>query len=76
MLASFYGARAHRDRKMLSSFDFGSVLGKGVREELRLIDGRISFLDGHLDYHIEPFGCREANGAHTRPMVTRGGKSG
>ena len=30
-------------------FDSGFVLGDGVWEGLRLVDGRIAFLDRHLD---------------------------
>ena len=43
------GELVHRDRAMVSVFDSGFVLGDGVWEGLRLIDGRIAFLDAHLD---------------------------
>ncbi len=49
VLVSVDGALVHRDRAMVSVFDSGFVLGDGVWEGLRLIDGRIAFLDAHLD---------------------------
>ena len=49
VLVSVDGALVHRDRAVVSVFDSGFVLGDGVWEGLRLIDGKIAFLDAHLD---------------------------
>jgi branched-chain amino acid aminotransferase len=38
-----------RERALVSVFDAGFVLGDGVWEGLRVHDGRIAFLDQHLD---------------------------
>lgn len=38
-----------RDRAMVSVFDSGFILGDGVWEGLRVHEGRIAFLDRHLD---------------------------
>src|ERR1700710_2374976 len=38
-----------REEAKVSVFDSGFVLGDGVWEGLRLIDGRIAFLDRHFD---------------------------
>ena len=49
VLISVDGALVPRDRAVVSVFDSGFVLGDGVWEGLRLIDGRLAFLDAHLD---------------------------
>ena len=49
VLISVDGALVHRDKAVVSVFDSGFVLGDGVWEGLRLIDGRLAFLDAHLD---------------------------
>jgi branched-chain amino acid aminotransferase len=49
VLVSVDGVLAPREEAKISVFDSGFVLGDGVWEGLRLIDGRISFLDKHLD---------------------------
>ncbi len=49
VLVSVDGGLVHRDRAVVSVFDSGFVLGDGVWEGLRLIGGRIAFLDAHLD---------------------------
>ena len=49
VLISVDGALVHRDEAKVSVFDSGFVLGDGIWEGLRLIDGRIAFLDQHLD---------------------------
>ena len=49
VLVSVDGELVPRDRASVSVFDSGFVLGDGVWEGLRLIDGRIAFLDAHLD---------------------------
>ena len=43
------GALHHRDRAVVSVFDSGFVLGDGVWEGLRVLDGQPLFLDAHLD---------------------------
>ena len=49
VLISVNGALTPRDEAKVSAFDSGFVLGDGVWEGLRLIDGRIAFLDRHFD---------------------------
>ena len=46
---SVNGELTPRADAKVSVFDSGFVLGDGVWEGLRLIDGRIAFLDRHLD---------------------------
>jgi branched-chain amino acid aminotransferase len=43
------GAMKHRDDALVSVFDSGFVLGDGVWEGLRIVDGHPAFLDAHLD---------------------------
>ncbi|WP_211341067.1 hypothetical protein [Paracoccus methylarcula] len=47
------GDFVHRDRAMVSVFDAGFVLGDGVWEGLRLVNGRLLSLDAHLDRLFE-----------------------
>lgn len=49
VLISVNGALSHRAEAKVSVFDSGFVLGDGIWEGLRLVDGRIVFLDRHLD---------------------------
>src|SRR5450432_2863051 len=49
VLISVDGALTPRDEAKVSVFDSGFVLGDGIWEGLRLIDGRIAFLDRHFD---------------------------
>jgi branched-chain amino acid aminotransferase len=49
VLISVDGALVPRDKAVVSVFDSGFVLGDGIWEGLRLIEGRIAFLDAHLD---------------------------
>ena len=49
VLISVNGALVPRDDAKVSVFDSGFVLGDGVWEGLRLTDGRLAFLDAHLD---------------------------
>jgi branched-chain amino acid aminotransferase len=49
ILISVDGALVPRDQAVVSVFDSGFVLGDGVWEGLRLVDGKIAFLDRHLD---------------------------
>ena len=43
------GDIVHRDQAKVSVYDSGFMLGDGIWEGLRLYDGRIAFLDDHLD---------------------------
>jgi len=43
------GRLVPRAEAVVSVFDAGFVLGDGVWEGLRLVNGRLAFLDGHLD---------------------------
>lgn len=43
------GALKHRNEAVVSVFDSGFVLGDGVWEGLRVVDGHPAFLDAHLD---------------------------
>ena len=43
------GSLFDRDKAMVSVFDSGFILGDGVWEGLRVHDGKIAFLDRHLD---------------------------
>ena len=49
ILVSVNGALVPRAEAVVSVFDSGFVLGDGVWEGLRLMDGGIAFLDAHLD---------------------------
>src|ERR1700691_846185 len=49
VLISVDGVLTPREEAKVSVFDSGFVLGDGVWEGLRLIDGRIAFLDRHFD---------------------------
>lgn len=43
------GALKHRNEAVVSVFDSGFVLGDGVWEGLRVVDGHPAFLDAHFD---------------------------
>src|SRR5688572_6524261 len=47
------GALKHRDEAVVSVFDSGFVLGDGVWEGFRVVDGHPAFLDAHLDRLFE-----------------------
>jgi branched-chain amino acid aminotransferase len=49
VVISVNGALAPREEAKVSVFDSGFVLGDGVWEGLRLVEGRIAFLSRHLD---------------------------
>jgi len=49
ILININGELFHRDEAKVSVFDSGYVLGDGVWEGLRVVNGRIAFLDRHLD---------------------------
>jgi branched-chain amino acid aminotransferase len=47
------GEMKRRDQAMVSVFDAGFILGDGVWEGLRIVDGQPAFLDQHLDRLFE-----------------------
>ena len=47
------GQLFHRDEAMVSVFDSGFVLGDGIWEGLRVFNGRVTFLDQHMDRLFE-----------------------
>lgn len=49
VLISVNGDLVRRDEAKVSVFDSGFILGDGVWEGVRLIDGKLAFLDQHLD---------------------------
>src|SRR5258705_11923735 len=49
ILISVNGALLPREKAVVSVFDSGFVLGDGVWEGLRLIEGGVAFLEEHLD---------------------------
>lgn len=49
ILISVNGELVPRDKAVVSVFDSGFILGDGVWEGLRVVDGGIAFLDAHLD---------------------------
>src|SRR5918998_4437943 len=49
ILISVNGELVPRDEAVVSVFDSGFVLGDGVWEGLRLIEGGVAFLEAHLD---------------------------
>lgn len=53
VLVYLNGDFVHRDRASVSIFDSGFVLGDGVWEGLRLIEGRLLFVDTHMDRLFE-----------------------
>lgn len=53
ILISVNGDLVPRDKATVSVFDSGFILGDGVWEGLRVIDGGVAFLDDHLDRLFE-----------------------
>lgn len=49
VLVSIDGRLVPRLQAMVSVFDAGFVLGDGIWEGIRLVEGRLAFLDEHLD---------------------------
>ena len=47
------GQLFHRDEAMVSVFDSGFVLGDGIWEGLRVFNGRVAFLDQHMERLFE-----------------------
>ena len=53
ILVSVDGELVPRDQAVVSVFDSGFVLGDGVWEGMRVMDGGVAFLDAHLDRLFE-----------------------
>jgi len=53
ILINVNGALKPRDEAVVSVFDSGFMLGDGVWEGLRVVNGRLAFLDRHLDRLFE-----------------------
>ncbi len=53
ILISVNGSLVPRDKAVVSVFNSGFVLGDGVWEGLRVVEGGIAFLDAHLDRLFE-----------------------
>ena len=64
------GEIVHRDDAMVSVYDSGFMLGDGVWEGLRVHDGRIAFLDEHLDRLYEAATYIELDIGKTREELT------
>ena len=64
------GAIVHRDEAKVSVYDSGFMLGDGVWEGLRLYDGRLAFLDEHLDRLYEAAVAIDLDIGMTREELT------
>lgn len=64
------GDLVHRDKAVVSVFDAGFVLGDGVWEGLRLVNGRLFALDEHLDRLFEGARAISLDLRMTREQVT------
>ena len=71
VLISVNGALVPRDQAKVSVFDSGFVLGDGVWEGLRLVEGRLAFLDAHLDRLFEGAQMLMIDIGLTRAELTR-----
>jgi len=71
ILISVNGALKARAEAMVSVFDSGFVLGDGVWEGLRVHNGRIAFLDAHLDRLYEGAKAIAMDIGLTREELTR-----
>lgn len=70
ILVSVNGDLVPRADAVVSVFDSGFVLGDGVWEGLRLIDGGIAFLDAHLDRLFEGAKAIDMDVGLTRAALT------
>jgi branched-chain amino acid aminotransferase len=71
ILISVNGELAPRERAVVSVFDSGFVLGDGIWEGLRLIEGGIAFLDQHLDRLYEGAKAIDMDVGLSRQALTR-----
>ncbi|MEJ2515741.1 MAG: aminotransferase class IV [Gammaproteobacteria bacterium] len=60
-----------RGEAVVSVFDAGFVLGDGVWEGLRLVNGRLAFLDAHLDRLFEGAAAIDLDVGMDRAALTR-----
>jgi branched-chain amino acid aminotransferase len=71
ILISVNGELLPRERAVVSVFDSGFVLGDGIWEGLRLIEGGIAFLDQHLDRLCEGAKAIDMDIGLSRQALTR-----
>jgi branched-chain amino acid aminotransferase len=71
ILVSVNGELVAREKAVVSVFDSGFVLGDGVWEGLRMIDGGIAFLDAHLDRLYEGAKAIDLDIGLTREALVR-----
>ena len=60
-----------REKAVVSVFDSGFILGDGVWEGLRVLDGGIAFLDAHLDRLFEGLKTLDMDLGLDRPALTK-----
>ncbi len=65
------GDIVHRDEAKVSVYDSGFMLGDGIWEGLRLYDGHIPFLEGHLDRLYEAALFIDLDIGKTRAELTK-----
>lgn len=65
------GEFVHRDKAVVSVFDAGFVLGDGVWEGLRLVNGKLLSLDAHLDRLFEGAGAIGLDIGMSRDEITQ-----
>lgn len=65
------GEVVHRDDAKVSVYDSGFMLGDGVWEGLRLYNGKLAFLDEHLDRLYEAAVCLDLDIGKTRAELTQ-----
>jgi len=63
------GAMVPRDKAVVSVFDSGFVLGDGVWEGFRLVEGRIAFADAHLTRLLDGAKAIELDIGRTREQL-------
>ncbi len=61
----------HRDQAKISVFDSGYLVGDGVWEGIRLVNGRFAFLDLHLDRLFEGAKAIDLDIGKTREELTQ-----
>lgn len=71
ILISINGAMKHRREAVVSVFDSGFVLGDGVWEGLRVVQGHPVFLDAHLDRLYEGAKALMLDIGRSRDELTR-----
>lgn len=69
ILISVNGELVPREKAVVSVFDSGFVLGDGVWEGIRVVDGGVAFLDAHLDRLFEGAKAIDMDVGLTRPAL-------